>query len=146
MSEQVTLQVAEMKRKFPRFAAAAIEDVETSTLPWQTSSPAAAHVHQTVEQLPEAGPSRSICADLRPLNRKHHTLFWKSAWKAEGADCVLGCVPYYYMLARYTCIVRTLHLHIMHACAVMGCAVLCCAVLCCAVMSCAVLCYWTFLQ
>lgn len=123
-----------MKRKFPRFAAAAIEDVETSTLPWQTSSPAAAHVHQTVEQLPEAGPSRSICADLRPLNRKHHTLFWKSAWNAEGADCVLGCVPYYYMVARHTCIACTLHLHIMsHACVVMGCAV-CRAVMCCAVL------------
>ena len=58
------VQVAEMKRKFPRFAAAAIQDVQTSTLPWQTSSPA--HVDQPVEQLPEAGPSRSICANLRP--------------------------------------------------------------------------------
>ncbi|KAL3155899.1 hypothetical protein ABBQ32_012897 [Trebouxia sp. C0010 RCD-2024] len=58
-------QVAEMKRKFPRFAAAAIQDVQTSTLPWQTSS--AACVDQPIEQLPEAGPSRSICANLRPL-------------------------------------------------------------------------------
>lgn len=63
-----TIQVAEMKRKFPRFAAAAIEDVETSALPWQSSSPAAVHVHQPVEQLPEAGPSRSICADLPLLD------------------------------------------------------------------------------
>lgn len=66
----ITIQVAEMKRKFPRFAAAAIEDVETSALPWQTSPSAAAHVHQPVEQLPEAGPSRSICADLPLLDGK----------------------------------------------------------------------------
>lgn len=58
-------QVAETKRKFPRFAAAAIADVQTSTLPWQTSP--AAHQSQPVEQLPEAGPSRSICANLQPL-------------------------------------------------------------------------------
>ena len=67
--DHVMVQVAEEKRKFPRFAAAAIQDVETSTLPWQTS--ASAHMHQPTEQLPEAGPSRSICADLRPLHRKH---------------------------------------------------------------------------
>lgn len=82
------VQVAEMKRKFPRFAAAAIEDVETSALPWQTSSATAAHVHQSVEQLPEAGPSRSICADLRPLDRKRPTL--EHRLEFEGLDCVLG--------------------------------------------------------
>ena len=101
------VQVAETKRKFPRFAAAAIEDVETSTLPWQTSSSAAAHVHESVEQLPEAGPSRSICADLRALNGKHRTLLLKNY-----ASCLM---------------------HVL-CCAVPCCAVPCCAVLCCAVL------------
>ncbi|KAL0037090.1 hypothetical protein WJX77_012339 [Trebouxia sp. C0004] len=56
-------QVAEMKRKFPRFAASAIDDVEVNTLPWQT---AGAAPQEVVEQLPEAGPSRPICDTIAP--------------------------------------------------------------------------------
>ncbi|DBB03663.1 TPA: hypothetical protein ACH3X3_010990 [Trebouxia sp. C0006] len=56
-------QVAEMKRKFPRFAASAIDDVELDSLPWQT---AGAAPQEAVEQLPEAGPSRPICDAIGP--------------------------------------------------------------------------------
>lgn len=65
------LQVAEMKRKFPRFAASAIDDVEVDTLPWQT---AGAAPQEAVEQLPEAGPSRPICDTIGPSTRKSHCL------------------------------------------------------------------------
>ena len=72
-----------MKRKFPRFAASAIGDIETSTLPWQTS--AATPIHESTEQLPEAGPSRPICADMRPADRKHsffcHSAYCKSLFQ-----------------------------------------------------------------
>ena len=59
-----------MKRKFPRFAASAIDDVELDSLPWQT---AGAAPQEAVEQLPEAGPSRPIC-DTIPSTRKSHCL------------------------------------------------------------------------
>ena len=60
-----------MKRKFPRFAASAIDDVEVDTLPWQT---AGAAPQEAFEQLPEAGPSRPICDTVGPSTRKSHCL------------------------------------------------------------------------
>ena len=60
-----------MKRKFPRFAASAIDDVELDSLPWQT---AGAAPQEAVEQLPEAGPSRPICDAIGPSTRKSHCL------------------------------------------------------------------------
>ena len=127
------VQVAETKRKFPRFAAAAIEDVETSTLPWQTSS-VAAQVQQSVEQLPEAGPSRSICADLQPPNGKHST-FEFCRHRLYPWLCV-ACQTYMAVPAHH--IHTEWRMHVL-CCAVLCCAVLCCAVLCCAALCCAVL-------
>ena len=60
-----------MKRKFPRFAASAIDDVEVDTLPWQTAGTAP---QEAFEQLPEAGPSRPICDTVGPSTRKSHCL------------------------------------------------------------------------
>lgn len=67
-----------MKRKFPRFAASAIDDVEVNTLPWQT---AGAAPQEAVEQLPEAGPSRPICGTIGPSTRKSH---WLCQHGSEG--------------------------------------------------------------
>ncbi len=67
------MQVAEMKRKFPRFAASAIDDMEVNTLPWQT---AAASQQEPTEQLPEAGPSRPICDTIHPDTRKTLSALW----------------------------------------------------------------------
>lgn len=56
------VQLAEMKRKFPRFAASALAEEEPS-LPWQ---PVAGSHQEAIEQLPEAGPSRPLWDHIRP--------------------------------------------------------------------------------
>lgn len=56
------VQLAEMKRKFPRFAASALAEEEPS-LPWQ---PVAGNHQEAIEQLPEAGPSRPLWDHIRP--------------------------------------------------------------------------------
>ena len=62
------VQVAEMKRKFPRFAASFVEESGWDALPWQNAAAAAA---EPAEQLPEAGPSRSICSAILASDRKY---------------------------------------------------------------------------
>lgn len=106
------IQVAEMKRKFPRFAASAIDDMDLNTLPWQTGG---AVQQEPAEQLPEAGPSRPICDTVRPLTRRFHhcsvQLPFESSLLApcpatfvSAADYFLGIIQTCeYMLCRLIC-------------------------------------------